>query len=880
MLAIFSYQSTYAQSAAADFPRILILHGAWEHDSWEKKFDDTFLSGALEAFGGDVQTSSQYLGLDQASSPETRRRLQENVDWIIEQQSVNLVVATLPAAIEFFQEMPISEQLPAVLTAPRQQQQLRMANSHTAVLSSGRQALERTLSHMNQLLDNVNTIEVFSGNSDIDSAYVDRFRSIAEQFEDRFSFNYTIGKDRETLIEKAGALGENTAIILLSYETYGEPRQATGKNSIRLISSASAVPVFGTIESQMDQGIVGGSVSTARETANAALQQAIKIIEEQPTETVIQQPTTIYNYDPISRWNLPISRLEETIEIRGEPSGLFRDYPIFTTIGINAILLLSFGLAVLTIMYRRSETAKARIESSELAARESEEKYRLLAANLADVIWVLEEGDYCLKYCSPSIQSISGYTDEEFMQIPLEDMMPRDDLRKLSRALTENTADVVISELLLRHKDGSKVWVEMVIRVSQVLPDGRCEWVGVTRDISKRKENEREKLQLEEQVRQSQKFESLGTLAGGIAHDFNNILTVIFGVNDMLRLQLKEDPKTDKLLDRLSNASRKARSLVQQILTFSRQSSGDKEVIDALNVLDDCVNLILPGKPINISLNITSYGDQFPIVANKNQLEQTLINLITNALDAVHEDSGKILIQLRAEKIQSPKNLLHGELQAGNYVHIEVIDNGEGMSGAVIDKIFDPFFTSKELGNGMGLAIVHGIVMDHAGAIEIESEVGKGTSVHIYLPMAKDIPATEPKEPSTIAMTSQRKRILVVDDQEELLQVAKEMLKQLGHDCVTCSNSAQARTYLAGKAQDVDLMITDYSMPGENGVELMQYCNETWPSLPVIISTGYGEQITHHSNESDQYFGVLDKPYTIKQLQELIESVPTMAIGN
>jgi PAS domain S-box-containing protein len=874
-LVAFSYsQALHAQSDSSD-ARVLVLHGVWKNDFWEKEFDDAFIKFARELIQGEVQTSSQYLGLNQSVTTEMRRRLQENVAWIIEQQSVDAVVAVLPAAIEFFQEMPISSQIPSVLVLPAIDQLARAEPAQAAVLSGSQQAMERTLEQIGILLPEVNTIEVFAGNSENDTVYLRRFQDIAPNYANRFRFNYTVGQQRAQFIEKARNFPESTAIFSLPYESFGESRQASDSNSLSLLTEASAVPVFGTYDSQLVHGIAGGNLTSVEGTASSAAIQVNSLLNGLDTTDINQGTDTFYYWDAVQKWDIPIDRLNDPLQLVGEPGNLFRDYPVLSTIGINAILLLTIGLFAQGFLYRRSMLAKAQIKASETAALESEEKYRLLANNVADVIWVMEEGDTHLKYCSPSAERVTGYSAEECMEMPIRDMMSEEDMKKLSRAIGSGSRDIVVSEQLLRRKDGSRIWIEMVVRKSRTLPDGRCEWVGVTRDISTRKENEEEKEFLEQQVRQSQKFESLGTLAGGIAHDFNNILTVIFGVTDMLRLQESQDATTQRLLDRLNNASEKARSLVQQILTFSRRSKGEKEIVDVQNVIHDCFELFHSGKSANIEFDIRTASGAYPVLANKNQLEQTVINLLTNALEAVPEESGKITMEMDSVNIESYRTLLHGELKPGKYVHIQVQDNGIGISAIEQAKIFDPFFTSKELGNGMGLAIVHGIIMDHGGGIDLHSRVGAGTIVHLYLPLAEQTPVSATShEPNEVRMGYERKRIMVVDDKKELLQVAEEMLERLGHDCITFCDGFQAKAYMEEKPDDIDLLITDYSMPGMNGVELMRYCHDNWPELPVVISSGYGDQTTRLSAEKNRTFGILDKPYSIHQLKKLLDSFP------
>lgn len=430
----------------------------------------------------------------------------------------------------------------------------------------------------------------------------------------------------------------------------------------------------------------------------------------------------------------PATQLARAEPVHTDPGNFIADHPYASALATNAIALLAISLGLMTVRYRKSQQARLLIEKAEQRARESEERYRLVTENAADIIWVWEEGKTTLKFCSPAIQRVTGYTVEEYLALPITDMMSHSDFDALLSSLSHRDVPMLTRQIQLKHKHGHLVWVEMAVQGARTLEDGSREWVGVSRDISQRKQNEIERRHLEEQVRQAQKFESLGTLAGGIAHDFNNILTVIMGVTDMLKLEGIEKPSTTHLLERLQQASDKARTLVQQILIFSRQSKGEKTRVDLATLVQDCSKLIAAGKPDNVALTVQLSQEEMYLQANSNLIEQVVVNLASNASEALAGSSGEIILQAYPREITVPTSLSHGQLSPGSYVCIRLQDNGIGMGKSELSKAFDPFYTSKDLGNGLGLAIVYGIVMDHGGAIDIESEISQGTTVTVLLP--------------------------------------------------------------------------------------------------------------------------------------------------
>lgn len=862
--------SVFAQSEPR---RVLILHGVWKNDYWEAQFDRSFAEAIALRADDEVHVSSQYLGLNRALPPGSRERLLENINAIILEQDIDMVVGVQPDAINFLNDLPVASRLPSLLVLPDEANLPATPSARQSIiLSAWQDAIATTLEQIFTLLPDTRLVEVISGNSEGDLVYLQRFRDLAIPYLERAHFNYRVGERRETLGSQFAGLPASTVVFTLPYNATGPDRQPVSSNSLAELVNFSPVPVFGIYDTQLDYDITGGHMTSVEDYARSAADSAVDLLQGGDPQILEGSASSFYTWNAVQRFKLPIERLGSNITIVGQPTTLFDDYPFLSALGINLILFFSVGFMVMLWMYRRSLAAQVRITASEQLAKESEERYRLLADNVADSIWVVEEGNTYLKYCSPSVKRITGFSQEEYLSTPIRETLQEKDFRALNQAMMSSQSEPALREVQLKHRNGGWVWVEIAVKPSRTLASGKREWVGVTRDISARKQTEMEKQRLEDQVRQSQKFESLGTLAGGIAHDFNNILTVIIGIADMLRMEFRDHPDSMRLLNRLMSASEKARNLVQQILTFSRQSKGKKVTVNAGSLVEESIQLIRSGKPANVTIETKICGDDLYVCADGNQLEQAIMNLVTNAIEAVTGTNGKILVEVVLVKIEQHLNAAHGELEPGPYVCIRVTDNGAGMSPEVMNKIFDPFFTSKELGNGMGLAIVHGIVMNHGGALELQSELNQGTTIEMYLPQAEAEAAVQedPMQTDSVQYSS-GKRIFVVDDQEELLDVVAAMLRQLGHDCITCSDPREAMQVIRQQAESLDLVITDYSMPDVTGLELMQYCQEHFPKVPVVISTGYGDKAIELSAGKLGQFDILDKPYNLSKLRQVVQ---------
>ncbi|MFH2060243.1 MAG: ATP-binding protein [Pseudomonadota bacterium] len=402
--------------------------------------------------------------------------------------------------------------------------------------------------------------------------------------------------------------------------------------------------------------------------------------------------------------------------------------------------------------------------------------------------------------------------------------------------------------------------------------------IGIFEDISEQLSTEKEKLKLMARLQQSQKMEAIGTLSGGIAHDFNNILSPIIGYVEMLQDDLLQNSPEQKKIIEILHAALRAKDLVKQILAFSRQSDQELKPVRIQFIIKEALKLLKSSIPTTINFQIDIDPDCGMVVADPSQIHQIIMNLATNAYHAVQESAGQIKISLKQTEIDStPLGFL--ELLPGKYALLKVTDTGKGIKKEIMDKIFEPYFTTKETGKGtgLGLSVVQGIVKNCHGDIHVYSEPGKGTEFHVYLPIIKiatEIDNADPFEP----IQRGSERILLVDDEEMIVKMEKQVLERLGYHVTTRTGSTEAFEAFKANPSKFDLIISDMTMPGMTGVQLCNEIKKIRPGIPVIICSGFSDQINEETSKKLGIQGYVMKPVIIREIAKIIREVLNIKI--
>jgi len=395
---------------------------------------------------------------------------------------------------------------------------------------------------------------------------------------------------------------------------------------------------------------------------------------------------------------------------------------------------------------------------------------------------------------------------------------------------------------------------------------------GISIDITERTIAQRERRQLELQLQQSQKMEALGTLAGGIAHDFNNILAAIIGYTEIALADSEKESPIHDYLDRVLESGERARSLIKQILAFSRQGDMEPKPVQLKLIVKEVLKLLRASLPATIDIQQEIYSDD-AVMADPTRLHQVMMNLGTNAGYAIGQQGGTLTVRLEAFKADTDFARRHGDLPIGDYLKLSVIDTGKGISAEDLARIFDPFFTTKPKGEGtgMGLSVVHGIVTGLGGLILVDSTPGEGSRFDVYLPaLPKETAAAAAEEKS---LPTGSERILFVDDEVFQTDMLKHLLGLLGYKVETRNNGLDAIALFEQDPDAFDLVITDMIMPKMTGDQLSEKLLAIRPGLPIILATGYSEGFSEAKAKALGLRAYALKPLVMEELSKLIRQV-------
>ena len=538
-------------------------------------------------------------------------------------------------------------------------------------------------------------------------------------------------------------------------------------------------------------------------------------------------------------------------------------YSIDTSLAVHALvgLILLFDIYVIFQQAQLSQVRKRFAEREEL--------FRLISENAADMIAVVDGSGNRL-YNSPSYQRLLGYSPEELKRTTGFEQIHPDDRRKVIEAAAEAKHSGVgrSVEYRIRHKDGRWMSLESTASVVRSSSGEVEKLVIVNRDITERKD-------LEKQLLLSHKLEAIGRLSGGVAHDFNNLLGVILGYCEELQKHIPSDDPYREAVDEIQNAGKRAASLTQQLLAFSRKQVLEPQVLDLNTIVDEAGKMLERLIGEDISLEIVPAGQIGTVKADRSQIERVILNLAVNARDAMPQ-GGKLIIEAADVELDETTQTLHPCDAPGPYVMLKVTDTGCGMDAELQSRIFEPFFTTKEQGTGLGLATVYGVVKQSGGYISVESEKGKGTTFRIYLPRvsraAEEINQIVPSRKNI----AENRTVLLVEDEAALRKLTRKTLLDAGFTVLEAKDALEAIEIARQTATHIDLLLTDVIMPGMSGRALAEALSPQRPEMRVIYMSGYSDGVIAKHGIVNAELAILRKPFS---KDELMRSVEDVAVG-
>jgi PAS domain S-box-containing protein len=544
-------------------------------------------------------------------------------------------------------------------------------------------------------------------------------------------------------------------------------------------------------------------------------------------------------------------------------------------VGIRTLILTFLGLWTIAALLRQLR----RIEAGERALRESEQRYAMAMEGANEGHWDWDMVTDRM-FISPKMKILSGLSEDRVLDTRSEWMavivVHPDDAPLRDAALREHFAGRTPRyecEYRVQQPNGSWCWLSARGRCLRDAAGKSYRFVGSAIDITVQKQAQLEKEHLETQLRQSQKMEAIGTLAGGIAHDFNNILGAILGYGELAQQQASPGSTLRRYMDNVMHAAERAKTLVDRILGFSRSGLGERVPMNVQSVIEETLELLSTSLPPGVRLEKRLEAADAAVIGDATYLHQVAMNLCTNALHAM-EHGGVLSVLLEHVELNGPRVLSRGIVPAGSYVRLCVSDTGSGIEPGVLERMFDPFFTTKGVGQGtgLGLSLVHGIVTELGGVIDVTTQAGSGSSFSIWLPLAP-----EAEEPSTTA-TGELPRgngevVMIVDDERPLVTLAEEMLAELGYDPVGFPSSSEALQAFRAEPRRFELVLTDEAMPDLVGTELAGKIRKLQPAIPIILMSGHGGPQLEKRAAAIGVNDVLHKPLRSRDLAESLARV-------
>lgn len=522
------------------------------------------------------------------------------------------------------------------------------------------------------------------------------------------------------------------------------------------------------------------------------------------------------------------------------------------------------------------------------ALKRSERRYRLLARNLNDIIWTMDL-DFNVMFVSRSEARLRGFPVEEVRSQTLEQRMTPESAQRVRAGLTQaleaqyagHDAFPVTGEMDMVHANGTVIPTETTVtllRDDSGVPTG---YVGVTRDITRRRKAERERRELEESMQRTQKLESLGVLVGGIAHDFNNLLHAFMTNLVVVRNRIDQESPAVPRLNDMETVVRRAADLCRQMLAYAGRGRVVTEPVGLNHIVREMTGLLKLSAPKKVELRL-HLDEQVPsLMADPTQLRQVMLNLVTNGAEAIGTDTGLVTIStgvVRCERERLDRAILGSEATPGRYAFAEVSDTGCGMSTDTVAKMFEPFFSTKLAGRGLGLAAVLGIVRAHRGVVEVRSVVGEGTTCCVLLPLIARAPqpAFELAPPVDL-FHGEGETVLVVDDDRLGREGVELILEHYGFRVLSAASGRQAIEVFRQEAGRIAVVLLDLNMPDLDGIETFHELRRIHGSVPVVLCSGYGadDVAARIAQDGANVDGFLHKPYDpatlLAKLSELLE---------
>ena len=848
---------------AGDKKKVLLLNSYHQGYKWT----DDVVKGALTGLyplSNSTEVFIEYMGTKWAFSPEYFEQLRQLYKKKYSETRFDVIISSDDDAFNFLKKYrnEIFGEVPMVFCGVNwiKPERFKDVNLCTGVNEDGDVAANLDL--MLRLHPQTRDIYVVIDATTTGQATLKKLEETAPAYRNRIKINILYDLDMPSLIRKLTTLDEHSLVLTTVFQRDHSGRFFEYKESCRLISQNSSVPVYGLWDFNLGSGIIGGILCSGHSQGLIAGKMALRILKGEAPNTItpvmVSPNLYMFDYLQIKRFGLKTTALPADSIVINKPTSFYsiNKRIVWAFSAIFAVLLSVIALLVINIRKRYL---------AESAAHESEHQYHSLVDNLTlGVYRGTADAQGRILSANPAMLKIFGYDSiEDFAGVPIVKQYRNAEQRQAYLDDITRLGYVKDRELAMQKKDGSPLWVMLNAR-AQFDENGLIKWIdGIAEDIT-------EKKKLDDKLRQAQKMEAIGTLASGIAHDFNNILTGIIGYGELAMEELSDTQTAQSHLHEVLTAADRARDLVRQILTFSRRVETEVTAIEPHLIVKEALKLLRASIPSTIVIQ-TAIEASGTILADPSQLHQIIMNLCTNAYAAMPK-GGVLTMKLNPYEISSAEH--ESGLAPGRYIMISVGDNGIGMDAGTLQHIFEPFFTTKPKGEGtgLGLSTVHGIVKSLKGEISVYSEPGLGTTFHVYLPRC-DSQSCAVTEAVGSQITGHGELILLVDDELALLSLGSHILTKLGYSVKTAASPEEALVIFANAPERFSVVITDYAMPHMNGTVLAEELPKIRANIPIVLTSGFSPDLTEKWLKDVGISHFIQKPYKMQAFASALTQI-------
>jgi len=845
---------------------ILYYDNQGDTSSWIKNFDSGLRSAFGDRIGRQFELNVEYTDLDRNPSKEYSDQLAALLEMKYVQSPPDVIIVNMNPRSEFLIGLfnDIFPRAKIIFSLRDTVFDNVVGNYHgkaTSVYMDMRH--DGSPAVIAKVLPDVKNVFVVTGNSIMEQNDLEKVRDAFEK-NNKFKTTYLTGLPVDELLKRVGSLPENSAIYYTTYLGDSFQRPFLSVDVLSQIAARANAPIFSLFDYYMGEGILGGCLISSELMGKRSAELALKILDGADPSDISPsraEGVNLFDWRQLQKWGINEKSLPEGSIIQYRAYSFFERYKWRIIFWVSLVILQFALIAYLWITLSRRRRAEEALSSSE-------RKYRRLVQSTRDAIISMDR-DGKIITCNMGGADMLGYPEDEIAGKHITILTPEEEMDRHSsniRGVMEEDSSLTYESIMLK-RDGTSIPVRIGVSAIKNESEEIIGAIEIIRDISEQRAAEEERKKLELALRQSHKMEAIGTLAGGIAHDFNNILTTIIGYSELTLLSVEKNSREEANLNQVLKAGRRARDLVNQILTFAKKTHEEIKPLLIGAIADEVLTLLRSTIPSSIEMKKKIETESL-VMADKTKIHQIFLNICTNAVQAMGKDGGTLTVEI--EDIISNKNNL---LKQGDYVKITISDTGSGIPKQNLDLIFDPYFTTRRTGEGtgLGLSVVHGIVEGYDGKIVVDSEISLGTVFTIYLPATRLHPVME--ECKYENSPGGTERIMFVDDEPSIVEMIGQLLESLGYT-VTCKNgSIEALRAFSERPEDFDLIITDMTMPHMNGVRLGSELIKIRSDIPIILCTGYSKTIAEAAALRAGIKAFIMKPIGYRLLAKTIRDI-------